>query len=674
MGISKQPFQKRLDAAGKGLKGPSGSLGTGKKSSMQIPDSWQSQWYLQDNRWKGLWTLQGRVWRGAAVLEAEKKDSVQIPDSWKSHVASNRSKSEWTLKGLKGPSGSLGSGKKGLCADPRQLAIRRCRKGFEEARRQFGKRKKRALCRSATAGKAIGVCKTTGGKATGRCREGFEGAKRQSWKPKKGEKKLLQISDSWKSHWLLHATVPKAIWRYTLGTGKTSSVQISDSWKSHWLLHATVPKAIWRCRPRFGRWNRKKELCADPRQLGKPLAFATGRCREGLGAKRQCWKRKKKALCRSPTAGKAMGISRQPFQKRMDAAGKGLKGPGGSLGTGKKSSVQIPDSWKSQWQDNRWKGHWTLQGRVWRGQAAVLEAEKKALCRSPTAGKAMGKKKLLQISDSWKSHWLLHATVPKAIWRYTLGTGKTSSVQISDSWKSHWLLARNRSKGHLTLQAKVWALEPEKRALCRSPPTRETIGMCHRTLQGRVWRGQAAVLELERKALCRSPTAGKAIGVCKTTGGKATGLCREGFEGAKRQSWKRKKKALCRSPTAGKAMGISKQPFQKRLDGVWRGQAAVLEAEKKALCRSPTAGKGIGICKTTGGKATGRCREGIEGASRQSWNRKKKLCADPRQLEKPVAFARNRSKGHSTLQGRVWTMQGLVLKLHTQGGPRRRPA
>ena len=162
-------------------------------------------------------------------------------------------------------------------------------------------------------------------------------------------------------------------------------------------------------------------------------------------------------------------------------------------------------------------------------------------------------------------------------------------MKISDSWKSHWLFA--------------------------------------------------PVLEPKKRALCRSPTAGKAIGICKTTGGKVIRRCREGFEGA---------------------IGICTLPFQRPFDG--GGEGLGVGTGKKSSVQIPDNCKShwhliwkkldkplafdLEDCKTTGGKAIGRCREGFEGARRQSWKRKKELCADPRQLEKPLALASNRSKGH----------------------------
>ena len=407
------------------------------------------------------------------------------------------------------------------------------------------------------------------------------------------------------------------------------------------------------------------------------------------GAKRQSWERKKRALCRSPTAGN------ETLQERV------WRGQAAVWEAEKKSTVQIRDSWQSHWrlQDIRWKGHWTLQGRVWRGQAAVLEAEKR-LCADPQQlAKSWGKKAVTDLRQLEKP---LAFARNRSKGHLTLHVGNRKNELCADLRKLEKPLAfaRNRSKGHLTLQTKVWALEPEKRALCRSPPTIETIGICHRTLQG----GPGGGLGIGKKSAVQIPDSWQSHWRLQDTGGKATGRCRRGQAAV----LEAEKKALCRSLTAGKAMGISKQPFQKRLDAagkglkgpsgslgsgkkrlcpdprqlakpwalasnrsksdwtlqgrVWRGQAAVLEAEKKALCRSPTAGKASG--KTTGGKATGRCREGFEGAKRQSWKRKKRLCADPRQLakpwekkavtdlrqlEKPLAFARNRSKGHLTL-------------------------
>ena len=144
------------------------------------------------------------------------------------------------------------------------------------ARRQFGKRKKGALCRSPTAGKAIGVCKTTGGKTTGRCREGFEGARWQSWK----QKKKLYVDPRQLAKPVAFARQQVERPLDAAGKGLKGSGSLGSG---------------------------KKGLCADPRQLEKPCCKQPFQKRvdaEGFeGAKRQSWERKKRALCRSPTAG-----------------------------------------------------------------------------------------------------------------------------------------------------------------------------------------------------------------------------------------------------------------------------------------------------------------------------------------------------------------------------------
>ena len=199
--------------------------------------------------------------------------------------------------------------------------------------------------------------------------------------------------------------------------------------------------------------------------------------------------------------------------------------------------------------------------------------------------------------------------------------------------------ARNRSKGHLTLQGGVWALGTGKKSSVQIPDSWKSHWHLPLDAAGKGWDGQAAVLEPKKRALCRSPTAGKAIGICKTTGGKVINRrCREGFEGA---------------------IGICTLPFQRPFDG--GGEGLGVGTGKKSSVQIPDNCKShwhliwkklekplafdLEDCKTTG-KATGRCREGFEGARRQSWKRKKELCADPRQLEKPLALASNRSKGH----------------------------
>ena len=96
--------------------------------------------------------------------------------------------------------------------------------------------------------------------------------------------------------------------------------------------------------------NRKKELSAKPRAQGRVKGFWGGQAAVSDPQER--------ALSKAPGAGKGEGL---------------LGGPGGSLGTARKSSQQ--------------------QGRVkgfWGGQAAVSEPQERALSKAPGAGKGDG--------------------------------------------------------------------------------------------------------------------------------------------------------------------------------------------------------------------------------------------------------------------------------------------
>ena len=174
---------------------------------------------------------------------------------------------------------------------------------------------KRALCRSATAGKAIGVCKTTGGKATGRCREGFEGAKRQSWKRKK---RLCADPRQLAKPWEKKAVTDLRQLEKPLAFARNRS-------KGHLTLHVG---------------NRKNELCADLRQLEKPLAFARNRSKGHLTLQAKVWalEPEKRALCRSPPTRETIGICHRTLQG----------GPGGGLARRQSwKRKKSPDSWKS---------------------------------------------------------------------------------------------------------------------------------------------------------------------------------------------------------------------------------------------------------------------------------------------------------------------------------------
>ena len=174
------------------------------------------------------------------------------------------------------------------------------------------------MCRSPTAGKAIGICKTTGGKATGRCREGIEGARRQSWNRKKklcADPRQLEkpVARQQVERPLDAAGKGLKGPSGSLGSGKKGSVQIPDSWQSHG----------------------KKKAVTDLRQLEKPLAFARNRSKGHLTL--HVGNRKNELCADLRQLEKALAFSTQPFQRPFDGAGQGL-----GVGTGKKSSVQIP--------------------------------------------------------------------------------------------------------------------------------------------------------------------------------------------------------------------------------------------------------------------------------------------------------------------------------------------